>query len=97
MPLDQIMVADYQSYEIDIWSAGVIFFEFLVRKHPFFRNPRMKKYDPEAKFTSKNQAELPQVEYLLIFLIELSHIYGTKRVRNISRTFGKIIMILKII
>jgi len=84
MSLDQLMMADYQSHEVDLWSAGVIFLEFLVRKHPFFRNPRIRKEKRKGK---GNEKELVEVEYLLIYLVELSLLFGKKLVKKVAESF----------
>ena len=77
MPLEQVLRKKYQSYEIDIWSAGAIFLEFLTSKHVLFKNLRfLKEFQKEP------------VEYATSLVYELASIYGTKEVKEILEVCG---------
>ena len=38
MPLESLLRYPHQSYEVDMWSVGVVFLQFITRKYNVFNN-----------------------------------------------------------
>jgi len=82
MSPEQVLKKDKQSYGVDIWSAGVVFLEFLTGKHTLFKNLRLKKEKCE-----KQQQRQP-VEYVIGFLCSLALVFGTNKVLDVAHQSG---------
>lgn len=83
MPLEQIAFSTQQSFGIDIWAAGTIFYEFLTRKHPFFRNLRLRK----TQYVDKTRRDI-EIDYILSLVYELAYLFGKKKVREVLTLLG---------
>jgi len=81
MPPEQVLKKERQSYGVDIWSAGVIFLEFLTAKHTLFKNLRLRREK------QGNQQQEP-VEYCISLLCCLALIFGKKKVLDMARQCG---------
>ena len=76
MPLEQVLKKEKQGYGVDIWSAGVIFLEFLTGKQQIFRNLRLKKQ--ESGFH----------RYAGGFTCSLAKIFGKKKIAEAVKDSG---------
>lgn len=79
MPLESLLHLEIQSYEVDIWSIGVIIFQILTKKYNVFHNITFMR-----KISCKNKKN----NHLISFILELGLLFGTKYIAQILDRLG---------
>ena len=78
--LEVLLRQENQSFEVDIWSVGVMLFQILTRKYSLFNT---------LIFAKRISYKQNKYNHIISFILELSLIFGTEKLTEILNKFGK--------
>lgn len=87
MPLEALLRVERQGFEVDVWSVGVILFQFFTRKYNVFQNMifmRSLSYKPK------------KYNQIVSFILEIALIFGTEKITIILDKYGYLINFLRL-
>ncbi len=82
-PLEALLKIEHQSFEVDMWSVGIILLQFLSRKYTFFHS---------LKLMRRVQEEHQKNRFLVSFIMELAVLFGKEKLQTILEKFSNLLI-----